>query len=236
LAILTAVGGASDDNFGNSVAIDRDIIVVGSSGETSGTGAVYVYKINENASGNISSISQVVKLTASGGKTDDAFGYSVAIRGNFILVGAYGVEKGGVLEAGAAYLFGYISKDSNLPQWTQLAKFQPSDLISDAYFGYSVAMDNNIAVIGAFNGISAYVFVPLDPSSPLSSSWNQIAKLTGPMDSWFGYSVAVAGSRIVVGAYGDDTKATDAGAVFVFSKKNSVVIIAMDTNESFISR
>jgi hypothetical protein len=194
-----------------------------SSGETGGTGAVYVYKINENANGNINSIAEVTKLTASGGKTDDSFGWSVAVYGKFILVGSYGVEKGTIGNAGAAYLFVNLSTDPNSPQWTLLSKFQPSELIEDALFGYSVAMDDNIAVIGTSNSNadSAYVFAPVDPSL-LSSAWTQIAKLTGPTNSWLGRSVAVAGSWIVVGAmFDDNAKGNNAGAAYVYSKTSS---------------
>jgi hypothetical protein len=77
-----------------------------------------------------------------------------------------------------------------------------------------------IGELGAFNASSAYVFAPVDPSS-LSSDWNQIAKLTGLTNNWFGYSVAVARSWIIVGAYRDNTKGTNAGVVFVFSKTSS---------------
>jgi hypothetical protein len=108
------------------------------------------------------------------------------------------------------------------PQWTQLHKFQPVDLQRGRRFGISVALDDNIAVIGS-PGLEAnlvYVFEPDNPSS-LSSSWNQIAKLTVPLIIEFGYSVAVAGSWVAVGAYEDDTKALDAGAVFVYTKSSS---------------
>jgi hypothetical protein len=130
----------------------------------------------------------VAKLTAPGGKMNDYFGWSVAIRGIFILVGAYGAAKGTLADAGAAYLFGYISTDSNTPpQWTIIQQFQPTDLIENAWFGSSVAMDDNIAVVGTYDSDanSAYVFAPVDPSL-LSSARTQIAKLTGPTNSWFG--------------------------------------------------
>jgi hypothetical protein len=142
---------------GDLVAIDGDNIVVGASkatGVTVETGAVYVCKINENASGNILSISQVVKIMASGEQSFDLFGYSVAIRDKFILVGAFAAEKDTVVDAGAAYLFAFLSKDSNPPQWTQISKFQPDDLIANAWFRYSVAMDGNIAVIGTADSLA----------------------------------------------------------------------------------
>jgi hypothetical protein len=224
---LAASDGAGGHSFGESVAIDGDTIVVGATfapGETTFTGAAYVYKINEDGSGSISSISPVTKLKASGGKPDDLFGFLIAVRGNFILVGATAVETNGPTtfnDAGAAYLFAFLSKDSNPPQWTQISKFQPNDLIDDASFGRSVAMDESIAVLGDSAAFTAYVFAPVDPTS-LSSAWTEMTKLTGPTNSNFGTSVAVAGNCIVVGANEDDNlRGTNAGAVFVFSKTSS---------------
>jgi hypothetical protein len=227
LFILTANDGGRGHRFGESVAIDGNNIVVGARfapGETNLAGAVYVYEISDDSNGDIISISQVAKLTASGGKREDYFGASVAIRGKFILVGASKVEKGTIVNAGAAYLFAFLAKNSDPPQWTQLQQFQPNDLIDVASFGWSVAMDDNIAVIGTYDSAanSAYVFAPVDPSSSLSSAWTQITKLTGPTDSWFGSSVAVAGSWMVVGAERDDNiKGTNAGAVYIYSKTSS---------------
>jgi hypothetical protein len=228
-----------NQRFGETVAIDGDFIVVGATratGKTSGTGAVYVYKISEDSTGKILSISEEIKLTASDGKSNESFGTSVAIHGNFILVGANRAENNAVRFPGAAYLFGYLPKDSNSPpQWTQLLKFQPTDLETLNNFGTSVALDENIAVIGA-PGIgtnAVYVFAPVDPLSPLSSSWNQITKITQPTKIEFGFSVAVAGSWLVVGAYGDDTKGTDAGAVFVYTKTSSSLSPWTQTTQLF---
>jgi hypothetical protein len=101
-------------------------------------------------------------------------------------------------------------------------QFQPNDLTERTYFGFSVAMDDDIAVVGTLsaNANSAYVFAPvLGSSSVPTSSWTQMAKLTGSTTSYFGSSVAVSGNCIVVGASWDDnTNGMDAGAVLVFTK------------------
>jgi hypothetical protein len=137
------------------------------------------------------------------------------------------VDKNDSVSVGSAYLFGNPSSDPTALEWTQLLEFQPDDLAGhDDSFGLSVALDENIAVIGTFewNANAAYVFAPVhgDASSSLSFSWKQIAKLTGLMDNLFGYSVAVAGNWIVVGAREDDnTNGIDAGAVFVFTETSS---------------
>jgi hypothetical protein len=226
LAFLTANDGEIDDWFGDSVAVHGDIIVVGASEFLSdGPGAAYVYRIITDENNNFVSISQVAKLTASNGVANDYFGFSVAVRGKYILVGAIGVDKNGSLDFGSAYLFGNLSNNSNTPEWTELQQIQPNDLTEADLFGYSVAMDDNIAIIGTCRGNAAYVFAPVNSSSSslsLSTSWTLTAKLTGSMSSDFGYSVAVTRNWIVVGAFGDDnSNGNGAGAVFVFTKTSS---------------
>jgi hypothetical protein len=227
LAFLTAIDGESGDWFGNSVAMDGDMIVVGAIYAANSTGAAYVYQIITDENNNFVSISQLAKLTPSNGVSNDEFGSSVAIRGKYILVGAERVDKNDFVAVGSAYLFGNLSNDPNSPEWTELQQFQPNDLTEYDHFGYSVAMDENIAVIGTYDldANAAYVFAPVDSSSSssLSTSWTLTAKLTGSTNSYFGYSVAVTGNWIVVGAPHDDsnTNGSNAGAVFVFTKTSS---------------
>jgi hypothetical protein len=110
-------------------------------------------------------------------------------------------------------------------------QFQPNDLTARSYFGFSVAMDDDIAVVGTYheNANSAYVFAPVVPKTQIdassasnlvpNSSWTQMAKLTGVTKNYFGSSVAVSGNWIVVGASWDDNmNGMDAGSVFVFTK------------------
>jgi hypothetical protein len=184
IAILMASGVGF---FGDSVAIDGDIIVVGTNEVyTNGPGSAYVYRIIDN--NNTIAISQVAKLTAFNGRVEDQFGSPVAIQGNYILVGARGENLNHTFAAGSAYLFGNPSNDLNTPEWTQFMQFQPNDLTELDSFGYSVAMDENIAAIGTeSNDASAhavYVFAPVNydktvnPSStfcrPLGLKWQNL--------------------------------------------------------------
>jgi hypothetical protein len=228
LALLTASDGESSDWFGYSVAMNGDIIVVGAYGYSNYTGASYVYRIitddnnNNNNNNNVVSISQLAKITASNGVDGDMFGWSVAIHGNYILVGATWVNS----NVGSTYFFGNPSIDPNSPAWTELQLIQPNDLTEYDSFGYSVAMEDNIAIIGADGADATYVFAPVyssSSSSLLSTSWTQMAKLTGLGGSYFGSSVAVAGNWIAVGALLNDKNSNGIymGAVFVFTKTSS---------------
>ena len=84
VAKLTAADAAADDNFGYSVAIDGDTVVIGARGKNSDTGAVYVYRTSDGGA----SYYQVAKLTASDAAEYDSFGISVAIDGSTVVVGA----------------------------------------------------------------------------------------------------------------------------------------------------
>jgi hypothetical protein len=195
LAILTASDGRSGDQFGGAVAMDGDILVIGASAYM-GKGAVSVIQIIQNSNNNTITISAVAKLTASvsDGLIGDSFGSPVAIHGNYILVGASFTDTIDSFDVGAAYLFVNPLNDRHTPGWTQLQKYQPEDLKTNDWFGGSVAINDNIAIVGAFdeffdsNPNAAYVFAPINKdesvnssSSSLLSSWTQIAKLTGSM-------------------------------------------------------
>ena len=136
---LTASDAADDDSFGWRVAVSADgaVIVVGAQGEDgAGTnrGAVYVY------SG--ASWSTETKLTASDGADGDAFGTGVAISatGSFVAVGSYRA----VATAGAVYVYSGAS-------WTTETKLIASDGAASDWFGYSVAIsrDGALVVVGA---------------------------------------------------------------------------------------
>ena len=144
---LTATGGASNDNFGQSVAIDGSTCVIGAPNGNSGTGSAYVFT---NTGG---SWSQVAELIATGGASNDSFGVSVAIDGDTCVIGAYGTNSG----AGSAYVF--TNTDGT---WSQVAELTATGGASGDRFGSSVAIDGSTCVIGAPNGNSgtgsAYVY------------------------------------------------------------------------------
>ena len=216
---LTASDGGANDEFGVSVAIDGETVVVG--GDQDGNGAAYVY--TKPADGWANSASETVKLTAFVPVASDGFGISVAVDGNTILVGAHQNDADtNNNNEGAAYIFtkppnGWSSSSGN-----ETVKLVPSNRQARANFGTSVAVDGDTAVIGAsYDAGSAYVF------TKVSGVWSQMAKLTafgGALGENFGGSVAVGGDTIVIGAHlvnsTDDggTVVNDSGAAYVFTK------------------
>ncbi|SVC33955.1 uncharacterized protein METZ01_LOCUS286809, partial [marine metagenome] len=142
------------------------------------------------------------KLIASDAAGDDLFGLSVAIWGRSVIVGAPKDDDVGH-EAGSAYIFACDGT-----QWVEEAKITASDADGGDYFGHSVDISGDTAIVGApFNddaGLdsgSAYIF------KRVGTIWTQEAILTADdaaAGDMFGISVATYGDTAVVGAHGDD--------------------------------
>jgi hypothetical protein len=220
---LTASDGAGDDEFGKSVAISADTIVVGTPKSTNNnTGAAYVFV----RSG--STWTQQQKLVASDPATFDYFGVSVAISGDSAIMGAYGVNYGSSpFETGAAYVF--VRSGST---WTQQQKLMASNITTGnptvylnhmAQFGYSVAIDEDRAIVGSRFGRMntatsgeglAYSF------TRSGSTWTEVEIIdasTAASGDQVGYSVSLDGTTTVVGAPEDDDSAMAAGTAWVFA-------------------
>lgn len=208
---LLADDGAANDFFANSVAVDGDYAVAGAPG--AGTaGAAYVYVHSGGA------WTQQAKLTPTDGAEGDQFGWSVAISGSTVLVGANSDDNAAGTGAGAAYVFTRSGST-----WTEKAKLVAGDATAGDAFGSAVAIEDGTALIGAtgddtFRG-SAYVFTGAE------DSWTQEDKLQagdGTGEDWFGWSVALDGDQALVGAYMDDTPAGDnAGSAYVFTRSGT---------------
>jgi hypothetical protein len=149
---------------------------------------------------------QQAYLTAKDGAEGDAFGISVAISDQTIIVGADGDDDNGH-DSGSAYIFAQGGSD-----WVEEAKLLAEDGQAGGQFGASVAISGGVAVIGAPGADSAYVF------SYNGQKWVQEAKLTGDRKGdRFGASVSTSGDYIVIGAPGAD----GSGAIYVFKFNGS---------------
>jgi uncharacterized repeat protein (TIGR01451 family) len=220
VAKLTASNAGANDFFGWSVGVSGDVIVVSAwseDSEGSNAGAAYVF---QRMQGGGDAWNEVVKLTASDAAEDDQFGYSVSVSGDVIVVGARWEDEGGE-SAGAAYVFQRMQ--GGLDAWGQTAKLLASDPGANDFFGHSVAVSGDVIVVGAWaeseggsDAGAAYVFQRPQGGT---DNWGQAAKLTtsdAADGDRFGWSTAVSGDVIVIGAYGDDDGGSAAGAAFVF--------------------
>lgn len=204
------------DYFGVALAIAGDVAVVGAPGEddrTTDGGAVYIYR---HAG---SSWVLDAELFPNDLQVEERFGNAVALSGDTLLVGAW-TDNGLGLASGSAYVFRHVGM-----QWVQEAKLLASDGAAGDWFGRSVALSGDTAVIGAPNdddlGVNAgsvYVF------QRSGSTWAQEAKLYG--DDTFagdqlGTAVAVAGDVLVAGAPYFSTAGPASGAAYVFRRSGT---------------
>jgi hypothetical protein len=216
--------GAAYDEFGCSVAIEADVAVIGAPGDDengSDSGAAHVFRWSDTAGWQRTGI----EVLADDGGAGDAFGFAVAVAGDRALIGAPCDDDNGS-DAGAAYVFRCDDLDDPNAAWSQESKLTlaPAEGDPDDLLGYSVAIRDDVAVVGApgddYWGPDAgavHVFRP-DPNDP-NGAWLRQATLLavgGNPNDRFGSSVAIDGNRIVVGAPYDDDAGTDAGAIHVF--------------------
>ena len=99
-AEFLAADGAAEDHFGRSVWVDGNYAIIGADGDDdlgSNSGSAHIFEYDG------SMWHKLVKLTADDGAAYDHFGCSVALDGDYAIVGAYGVGSG--TETGAAYIF-----------------------------------------------------------------------------------------------------------------------------------
>jgi len=170
---LTAADAAAGDSFGRSVSIAGDYAFVGSDNDDD-AGSAYIFKRDG------ASWTQQAKLTATDAAAGDSFGRSVSIAGDYAVVGAYGDDDGG-FRSGSAYIF---KRDG--ASWTQQAKLTASDAAAHDYFGYSVSIAGDYAIVGSDNGNgSAYVYTlkPLVELSPTVLSLGDVVLGSSKIDS-----------------------------------------------------
>lgn len=147
---------ATFDEFGYYVAVSGNTAFVGSHfDDNAGTnaGAAYVFTRA------VGVWSLQAKLTASDAAAHDDFGFSIALSGDTALIGAW-QDDDAATNAGSAYVF---TRAAGL--WTEKAKIIASDAALSDFFGFSVALSGDTAVIGAdldddtaSNAGSAYLF------------------------------------------------------------------------------
>ena len=211
---LKAPDSTTNDFFGFSVGINGDTAIVGAwqqDEKGNGAGAAYVFRQQQDGKW-----VNEAKLTARDAIPFAEFGYAVAIDADTAVIGAR-QDSTRADAAGSVYVF---RRHGSI--WTQQAKLVGRDTKAADQFGGAVALDGDVAVIGAIGNDEAgtdagatYVF------RRYGSEWKQESKLTAnnamPADA-FGYSIAIKDGTIVAGAYRSDTADIDTGSVYVFQR------------------
>ena len=148
---------------------------------------------------------------------DDAYGYSVGVSGDTMVVGEFGDDEGSNANQGSATVYRRSGAS-----WDYQAKIVATDGATDDQFGVSAAISGDTIVVGAplddadssADQGSAYVYVRTGTSWTLQS---KILASDGAAGDRFGNSVAISGNTIVVGAsYADEGSSYDRGAAYMF--------------------
>jgi hypothetical protein len=170
--------------------------------------------------GDCATTSSISEFNPVGGDTTgsfvDLFGYSVSISGNFAIIGTP-LDDGAFTDQGSASIYEFDGT-----HWVLFQKlFAPNGAAED-YFGYSVHISGDYAIIGAALDDSTHVN---QGSASIyhfnGSSWVFMKKLidsTGANDDAFGNSVSLSGNYAIVGAYADDGTFVDQGSASIFQK------------------
>lgn len=218
-AKLTATSGASGDNFGVSVSIDDDFAAVGANladGSYINAGAAYVFGRNMGGAGNWG---QVAAMTPSTQDTDENFGVSVGISGQWAIVGAdQNDDKGD--NSGKAYLFYQNQNGAN--SWAQHQPLFDYNGHQNDYYGCGVAISGDYCAVAAkgdnpFGMGSGRGFVYLN----LNGNWvpaGETADGGGQEGDQLGTCIAMHDRNVIMGAPMDDQGANlNQGSVVIFA-------------------
>ncbi|MCB0213211.1 MAG: FG-GAP repeat protein [Anaerolineae bacterium] len=221
-AKVTAADGGGGDAFASALAINSDTLVAGAPTQTIGPnanqGSAYIFA--KPTGGWVTTSTFTAKLTAADGMTEDAFGGSLALSGDTLVVGAPGFYDEPGLDA--AYIFqkpggGWVTTS------TFTAKLTASDGVGTDVFGLSATISNDVVVLGAADDDnkkgSIYIFDK--PNSGWSGTLTETAKITASdraAGDRFGVSLSVISDTIVVGAPGADS---GQGSAYLFVKPNN---------------
>lgn len=204
---LLASDASAGDKFGLSVAASADVLVVGAPEKdilfgtlVEAMGAAYVFTRDEN-----NEWEQTARLTPIDGGTpgvggSSTHGYSVAVSGDTVFVGAPGER--------AVYVY---AKDG-AGGWPHFQKIPSPGADVGDLFGHALAASGDRLLVGAPQ--SAYFFA----YDAVKGIWELVDDFTSSVPlSAFGTAVAIDGDRAVIGAMGDDFLGPAAGAAHVFA-------------------
>ena len=203
-ASLSDPGAKADDCFGAAVAVDGDTVAAGAYCTGGQQGAAYIFSRNQNGAGAWGLAASLSDPQATAG---DDFGFAVAVSGDTLVVGAYGEGS----QAGAVWF--YDRNQNGAGAW---GVTQGNFATGAGHFGASVDVDGETVVIGGYGQGIIYIF-SRNNQQGAGIQWQQAAYLPQPATTTgyqFGYSVAVNGGTLAVGAYDSDS---GHGAAYVYS-------------------
>lgn len=210
-AMLLADDGKPFDRLGKSIAVDDTFVVVSALTDflDQTAGSVYIF---DRITGQ-----QVAKLQSDDPMDEDRFGEAVALDNGVVAVGATYDDDNG-RSAGAVYLF-------EASTGNRITKLYPDDAERGHYFGWSVAADEGLLVVGAagddqnaFIAGAVYVF-DLNEHVQLS----KLIATDGAREDQLGYAVAIDNGIVLAGApTSNQGDIEQAGAAYLFDAKSGI--------------
>lgn len=211
-------------SFGNAVDIQGDFIIIGdqNGGGSNSKGYATIYKrnpINDNWE------SQGDILNPSG-QDQDLFGCSVALQGNYAIVGAYRDHENGLSDNGSATIF---RRNNSTGIWEVQVKLINDNPETNDFFGRSVDIYGDYSIVGAFGdsegGFTSNGSATIYKRNTSTNNWESQGKLINTNSSngeFFGFSVSISNDFALIGAYQDSEQGfTSNGSVSVYKKSTS---------------
>ncbi len=214
-----------EDFSGSSVAISGDTVIVGAINDDVGAnanqGAALIF---QRDAGGTNNWGLVKTIAAVDGAAEDRFGNAVAINGDTAIIGAYPDDTGTNINQGSAYIFERNSGGAN--NWGQVKKLTASDGADQDWFGWSVSISGNTAIVGAISDDvgannsqgSAYIF---ERNAGGPNNWGEVKHFIasdGAAFDTFGKSVAISGDTAIVGSDGDTVAGIRKGSVYIVER------------------
>ena len=223
---ITASDGTSGDRLGWSVDVSGNLIAAGARYEdlsgNSNVGAAYLFRRETNGT-----VTELAKLVHEDPQSGDYFGEAIAVGNNVVAVGAsyddVVVSGSNRSDAGSVTLF-KVDAAGNVTRAMTLTAPNPNQ--SSAFFGNSLAISGDVVAVGEYrrnnsganySGRTYLYKLNADGTAQLTATINSP---TPTYHGYFGYSVALDGDRLAVGAYQENSEtATKAGVAYVYKVK-----------------
>lgn len=198
------------EQFGYAVDISSNNIIVGAYN----SGSVYIFNKDQGSPDNWGEVKELTPSDSSG--ASEHFGFSVAISGDYAIVGARYNDTNGN-NTGSAYIF--YKDEGGTDNWGEVKKLTAADTDE---FGYSVGISGNNVIVGSHryenHTGSAFIF---SKDQGGTNNWGQVAQLfanDAAITDYFGVSVSISENYCIVGAIDNDDNATDSGSAYIFYK------------------
>ncbi len=228
-------GTGQDDWFGYSVAISGNYAIVSAHRDASTdgqySGKAYIYNAATGALVNTLNNPNVYSTAIV-----DYFGYSVAISGNYAIVGTNAEDDAGGIDSGKAYIYNVTT---GALVWTLNNPNAYSTSLGD-YFGNSVAISGNYAIVGALNeddvggGNSGKAYIFNVTTGQLLWTLNNPTSYSTSESDQFGWSVAISGNYAIVGAYfEDDAGGSRSGKAYIFNVTTGALVWTLNNPNAY---